>query len=345
MAPPLRTAWAAAFVAAACSDYQYIKQEGDDVFYQLEAGEVDVLLVVDNSGSMEPYQTKLSENFDTFLTFFVEGNVDYHIGVVTTSVAPATAYRSCTQAEVDAIPEGGHLVDSTVISASTPDAAAVFSEIVQVGTCGSGYEMGLESAWLALSEPLVSGENSGFLRDSAYLSIIFVSDEQDSSPLPVNDYINGFRDVKGQRERDIFNASALVVYDLDECTALQTQSGAAEGTRYVDVAEQTGGVLGNICADDFEVIVTELSMASSRLTDTFYLSKLPDASTLVVGVDEEEIPCDSGQYTYQKGMKDGEEVGMIVFERAYMPPPQSRITARYDLGTGDPSAFCTGGGK
>ena len=41
------------------------------MFYQVEAGEVDVLLVVDNS-TMAPYQDKLSPNFETFLTYFIE---------------------------------------------------------------------------------------------------------------------------------------------------------------------------------------------------------------------------------------------------------------------------------
>ena len=39
----------------------------------------------------------------------------------------------------------------------------IFEEMVVVGTSGSGIEMGLEAAYRALSEPLISNENSGFL--------------------------------------------------------------------------------------------------------------------------------------------------------------------------------------
>lgn len=330
-----------------CSEYAYILREGDDVFYQLEAGEVDVLLVIDNSCSMQPYQEKLADNFDAFLTFFVEGDVDYQIGVVTTTVAEPAAVdgTQCTQQVVDAIPDAGYLMDGTYITPEDTDGASIFSDWVNVGICGSGFEMGLESAYQAVTEPLVDGPNAGFLREDAYLSIIFVSDEEDSSPMGVNDYINAFRDVKGQRSRDIFNASALVVNDANDCTVQQQQSGATAGERYLDVAEQTSGIIGNICADDFEDIVTELSLASSRLTDTFYLSQLPDASSIVVGVDGEEIPCDSGRYSYELGVLEGEDTGMIVFERTEMPPPQSKITVSYDLGTGEPAAFCDGTGE
>ena len=38
-----------------CSDYKIVTFDGDDVFYQLDASEVDVLLVIDNSCSMERY--------------------------------------------------------------------------------------------------------------------------------------------------------------------------------------------------------------------------------------------------------------------------------------------------
>ena len=59
-----------------------------------------------------------------------------------------------------------------------------------------------------------------------------------------------------------------------------------------------------------------------------------------MGIDGEEIPCEDERYTYELGLMDGKDTGMIVFDRAQMPPPQSKITVRYDLGTGDPSNFC-----
>ena len=258
---------------AGCIEQSFVVRDGDDTFYQLEAGKVDVLLAVDNSCSMAPYQEELASNFDEFLTFFIEGNVEYQIGVVTTSVAEAepVAQNGCTQADVNAIPSAGELVGGTWITPETPNAADAFGQAVRVGICGSGYEMGIESAYRAVTEPLASQVNAGFIRDDAYLSIIFVSDEQDASPLPVNQYINAFEQVKGQRNRDIFNASALVVADPADCGA---NSGLG-GTRYLDVAAQMG-VIGTSAPTT--------SRASSRscpgelAEDTSYLRR-PDAST------------------------------------------------------------------
>jgi hypothetical protein len=326
-------------LAACKSDNSLAKLDADDTFFQVEAGEVDVLLVVDNSGSMQPYQERLSTNFSDFLSFFT-GYVDYRIGIVTTTLEPLDPYGPCTQADIDAVPSGGELVGGTWISDEDADGDAVFSDMVQVGTCGAGYEMGLETAAMALTPPLsdAGGANEGFLRSDAYLSIIFVSDEEDSSPLTTSGYVNTFRSIKGNRSRDIFNASALVVTNAEDCTEEQLNAGATRSDRYADVATQTDGVVGSICSGDFATIVTELSLATSRLTDTFYLSESPEVATIVVGIDGEELPCEDGAWSYDKV----DSRPAIVFDRSQLPPPGSQITASYDSGSGNVDEFCGG---
>lgn len=329
----------------ACVEYEYARFEGVDVFYQDPPAEVDILLVVDNSCSMDPYQEKLGENFLEFISFFSEANVDYHIGVITTTVGEAepVAQNGCSQEDVDAIPKGGHLVDGTFITADTEDAEEKFAELVALGICGSGFEMGLESAYLAVADEDARRANGDFFRDEASLSIIFVANEEDYSPRGVNDYINTYRDVKGQRSRDVFNASALVVKDLDDCSTREVNAGATEGDRYLDVARQTNGVRADICADDFEIIVTDLSLNSSRLTEVFYLTDLPAVSTLTVSIDEEEIPCEDGRWTYDLlEDEDGGELPAVTFDRNQLPPIGSQITIRYDYGDGNPEGFCGG---
>jgi len=323
------------FALFACSEYDLARTETEDSFNQLPASEVDILLVVDNSCSMAPYQAELAANFENFLTFFEEGDVDYHIGVITTSVIPVEydPGYTCSQAELDQIPAGGELVDGTFITPATQNGARTFEDLVSVGTCGTGNEMGLESAARAMSGLLQDGS---FLRDSAFLSFIFVSDEEDQSPYAVNDYTNAFRGVKGDDERDNFNASALVVTNPDRCDASQLSAGGGTpGTRYIDVAEQNGGILGNICADSFDRVVTELSLATSRLTDTFYLSRRPDQTSLQVLVEGEVVGCDTGRWTYQEVAYKGEsDAPAIVFERAEMPSAGETILVRYNSGGG-----------
>lgn len=325
---------------AGCTEYDVIRAENVDVFFQEPAEAVDILMIVDNSGSMEPYQIQLGRNFEAFIEFFIGAQVDYHIAVTTTTMRKPTydpSYPQCSQADLDEIPDPGQIADNRVITPQTADAATVFRDLVNVGTCGSGYEMGLETARLALSPELLSTANYGFLRDEAALSIIFVSDEEDTSPYPVNEYINDFREVKGQRSREVFNASALVVTDASTCGG----SGSSVGSRYIDVATQTHGIVGNLCAQDFAGIVTELSLNTSRLRDTFFLSREPDVRTLQVAVEDAAVPCDTGAWSFAFVEEAGVSRPAVVFARDAMPAPGDRVSVRYNSGSGE-EPFCQG---
>jgi hypothetical protein len=328
------------FVAlfSGCIEYDPQLHQGVDVFTQEPPEAIDILMIVDNSGSMSSYQTQLSGNFQSFITWFVEGNVDYHIAITTTD-------DGNDPVNVTGAARGAFVGDVITSDMEQDEAEDAFRDQVNVGTSGTGMEVGLKTAYLALTdEDLLDGPNQGFLREEAELSIVFVSDEEDSSPWPVADYINAFFDLKGHRDRDVFNASALTVTDESECTASQAEA-SSPGTRYVDVATQTHGLVANLCDDDFAGIVTDLSLATSRMTDTYFLTADPDPSTLTVTVEGPdgsalEVPCTDGVWTYDRVVSDGEEVPAVIFASDQLPALGSRLTIRYMYGGGQVDAFC-----
>ncbi len=317
-------------------DYDFVPYEGVDVFFQDPPAQVDVLLVVDNSGSMAGWQYLVGLRFDEFLSFFLEADIDYQIGVTTTTVHDGWVTDDCV------FPEPGHLVDDTWITTTTPDATAVFGDMVRVGDCGSADERGLEAARMALSEEMLfGGPNEGFIRSQADLSIVFVSDEQDFSRDPVHEYLNHFYGLKGERSREGFNASALVITDAQDCIVSGVDP-LTEGTRYVAAAQQTGGVVGNMCNTVFEEIFTDISQAASRVRDTWFLSEEPKVETIAVSVDDRDVPCDAGEWTYARATDlDGQDRPAIVFGRDFLPRPETQITVRYNLGGGELEGFCT----
>lgn len=319
--------WAAGvlLLATSCNEYELATHDNVDVFFQNPADKVDILLVVDNSGSMLPYQVKLGSHFQTFLTYFVEAEVDYHIAVTTTdTVVDAGAIRG------------------EIITPETDNPDDVFAEIVRVGTTGSGYEAGLEGAKLAF-EPQNAATNSAFLRDDAKLSIIWVSDEEDSSPEGTPHYVDYFKSIKGGASRDAVTLSALVAVDVDDCPPSQYTT---QGDRYVFAATKGQGIIGNLCADDFEPIVTELSLNTSRLRDVFYLSDSPITPTLRVLVDNEDVPCDEGEWNLEQVAHEesGDLVWAIVFDRLHLPSPGDQVAVRYNPGDADMDLFCGGSG-
>ena len=334
---------AAAIALSACEQEVTITRPSiTDVLFQDPPTEVDILLVVDNSCSMGDEQEKLSQGFEEFVRFFEVAEVDYHIGVTTTDMFNPGAGAEGRLAQSE---DGVSIIDD-----ETDDADDVFEELVQVGTEGAGTEQGLLAALSALTPPMSEGANAGFLREDALLTVIFVSDEEDFSIGPVNSYINAFREVKGQRDRDAFNASALIGVDPDSgepvaCGGAGVGVGADPGFRYHDVSRQTGVVVGSICEDEFNDIVEEMGLKSSRLRDTFFMTRQADTETLEVRVHEPGTSEFDGDGTVvpPEGLDEGrfawvyeEEPEVAEFwvrftDRGELPPLGSKVVMRYEV--------------
>ncbi|MFT4627347.1 MAG: hypothetical protein ACI8PZ_006031 [Myxococcota bacterium] len=329
-------------VLSGCVEYELSRFDNKDDFLQDPPAEVDVLVIVDNSFSMEPYQEKLSSNFDAFVSFFTQANVDYRIGVLTTNTLDSDhgAQNGCTPEQVEAIPPAGELVGGAYITPDTPKADKLFSDLVQVGVCGVGLEMGYESAWRSLK--IDTKLNREFRRPDASLSLLFVSDEEDGSPLPPRTYVDLMRkEVNALEDRRRFNISALVYTDGEDCSNAQRQA-ASRGDRFFSGVSATNGILGDICSPDYNGALTDMSLAAARLTEVFFLAEEPDAGTLEVTIDGLIWPCDDGSWTYSREIRDGTEAPAIRFPRTSLPPAGANISVRYSRGSGDEDAFCTG---
>ncbi len=171
---------------------------------------IDILWVVDSSGSMKWAQDKLAEKFETFALKLKEAKVDFQIGVTTTDVCRIDAKgkkltdEHCPDpdAMVDGTKVGGRwigpqrgefIIDSEsgqkILTPDMKDFVKSFKNLATVGTSGSGIEHGLTAARFAL-EKSMNGINEGknsrgekvkFLRPGVPLSIIILSDEEDNA--------------------------------------------------------------------------------------------------------------------------------------------------------------------
>ncbi len=229
--------------------------------------------------------------------------------------------------------------DTYLLTAETEGAAEIFAEMVAVGTAGAGLEMGLEGAHLALSEPRLSEDNAGFLRDEAKLSLIFVSDEDDMSPYALDDYERFFVDLKGEdawRDPQLVSLSAVVgdqppaIEGQPSCSSASGE--AAYGSRYVELAGRTGGRLESICEDDFSGLAEDLGLLISGLTVEFVLSDYPDEGSLSVALYE---TADEGSLIAE--LERGIDYSYVIdrnairFEEEQLPPPESWIRVEYEL--------------
>ena len=237
-----------------------------------------------------------------------------------------------------AVPEGFTLNnDIRVLNTSTSEPEEIFSEMVAVGVDGSGIEMGLASARAALSEPLLSTTNAGFLRDDANLSIIFISDENDFSADTTSEYYLHFGSLKSDaayRDHGILNFSAVVGRDVPpaaDAPACESTNGVATyGARYIDLATRTDGALESICDEDFSPIASELGLLVSGLELEFVLSLPCDETTLEVSLyadETDEAPID----TLELGVDYDFHIAnnSITFGPGQVPPSETWIVAEY----------------
>lgn len=167
----------------------------------VEANGIDILFVIDNSGSMREEQASLAANFNRFVNILeqIDGGLpDIHIGVISADIgAGPYGIQGCNGSGDNGIlqnaPVGGacetptdpYISDfrsedgSSRVTNYTGTLADTFACIAELGTTGCGFEQPLEAMRRALNGS--NSQNAGFLRDDAALAVVIITDEDDCS--------------------------------------------------------------------------------------------------------------------------------------------------------------------
>jgi hypothetical protein len=191
-------------------DPAYMCQPGEprtEVYSQGGGGALDLLLIVDSSGSMVADQLVLAQNLIRLTQAMQSTQIDFHIAVIT----PGLECPGCPLCEepinqscINETGEGGRFQDRRgritdptadpptfaftrdpacrVIARDNLDClwrAGDQSSVALVGSTGCGYERPLAAMQRALSEPLTGTVNQGFLREHARLAVLSFTDEED----------------------------------------------------------------------------------------------------------------------------------------------------------------------
>ncbi|MBW1806839.1 MAG: choice-of-anchor D domain-containing protein [Deltaproteobacteria bacterium] len=299
-----------------------------DVFHQPDQVKSDVLFVIDNSGSMSEEQSDLINNFDSFINHAITLDVDFHIGVITTEVNDAETGQGSPSRDI----YPGVLVHPSsrpkIITNTTPNLTDAFTDNANVGTCCSDeQEAGLEAAWMALSPGYIDdpAKNGGFLREDAKLYIILLSDEQDQSAGDPDFYVDFFSSIKGYRNTERMAVSAIVGDSPSGCAT------ADNGSRYIEVANRTGGIFVSICTSNWAQSLQSLGLDAFAAIREFPLSRPADSNSIVVTVNGSTVPkascndcdaCHDGWVYYP-------DTNTICFGANYVPEMGDVINVSY----------------
>jgi hypothetical protein len=162
--------------------------------------DLDILFVIDNSGSMQPHQTALVESARSSLFAQLEAQMgglpNLHVAVVSSDIGAGPYNISGCSGSGDngrfqveprgpcTPPDGEFLIDIADGQGGrqtnyTETLADAFACIAPLGIDGCGFEQHLESMRRALDQTHVT--HAGFLRPDAALLVVFVADEDDCS--------------------------------------------------------------------------------------------------------------------------------------------------------------------
>lgn len=161
-----------------------------------ECTKMDIVFVVDDSGSMKEEQTNLAANFPKFVKILDDfktksgSKVDYRLAVTTTGrdinytiQPPIAGFPAMPQSE-----KGDNGAFRKTCGLTKPwmdkgdgDVTSKFTCVAQTGTGGASIEMPLEALKLAFNDRMTDGTNKGFLRDDALLATVILTDEDDCS--------------------------------------------------------------------------------------------------------------------------------------------------------------------
>jgi len=258
---------------------------------------MDILFVIDDSGSMTDEQDNLALNFPGFidvLDTFVADNgspIDYRVAVTSTGVT-----KNWT---LEALPPFPELPDSQTgddgamlqrcdmtrrwVEKTDPDPGGTFACAAQLGVDGPIREMPLEAVRKAFDERMADGTNTGFLRDDALLAIVILTDENDCSrmddnfslpliadmcdtPSPVLPYAQFLDDVTGGAGR--WAVAVIAGPGPDPCSSDFGNADAA--TRLVEFADLAGdnGVVASICEGDLTVGLSDALLTFEQACNT-----------------------------------------------------------------------------
>ncbi len=242
---------------------------------------VDVLMIIDNSGSMEYEQKSMAERTGSLLS--VLSGLDWQIGITTTDP------RNVTLGDGRLIQlknsPGQYILNSSM---DPVVAQQKLSQTLQRTEVGSGSEQGIYATYRAIERSLDAANNPyhrQLIRDNAHFAAVIISDEDESANGAKNDPHNLLNLINasfsGQKN---FSFHSIITKPGDD--GCRNTYGAAFGDRLSQLSSLTGGIVGSVCESDYTPQVVGIANGIRNLLKTMTLSCAPIAgSSITVTLD------------------------------------------------------------
>ncbi len=284
---------------------------------------VDLLFVIDSSGSMSAYLQKVSTHFNLLSNIAIGQGIDYHIAAVT--IDPGAGNGGSSGVVEGAFWPLRDKPEERVVRSSMPheEQRRLFGSMTTMNASFSGTEWLIHPAVAALSPEMIGegGHNAGFLRDGATLNVVTISDARDQATHELVEYQTFFQRLKPRGR--FFYHGIIPVYSPGTCT-YDGGPASADSPRVKTMIADTGGFLGDICTSDWTETLTNLYRAIFKSRYTFTLSTYPN---LANGITVKVAGTIVSHWTYDPSRGD---CGAIVFDEAHIPPLGAIVEIVYE---------------
>jgi hypothetical protein len=243
---------------------------------------VDILIVDDNSGSMQYEQRSMANRTGNFLS--VLKGLDWRIAMTTTDMT-ATSRRNAPGQNPAKVSDGLFLPiyglsNQYYIESTMPNSDAQYrlGMTLQRPETGSGSEQAIAATYRTVERATEAGEQNpvqrDFFRAGAHFAVLVISDEDESANGAKNNPENLLSLVNttwnGQKA---FSWHSIITKPGD--TECRNTYGATYGERYNGFSLLTGGVIGSVCATDYAQQVEGVAAKIRNLVKTMTLTCAP----------------------------------------------------------------------
>lgn len=281
--------------------------------------QADYLFVMDYSAG-PAIQTKRENLYDSFSDFtetLLDSDIDYRIGFVDGGI-------QATNPDRFAAVNSDFIVDNFFTSSMSSSLTQnLVNEVERVGEAlQPNWFVPMESA-----EKVLKNQGSSFLRDSAQLVYVFISDEDDQAHTRLNSnrtenyYIERLKKFKSHPS---YISSRAIVAGTDAQCPLQNTQFSAAGTRIANISKELDSVKSeSVCIyDNFASTLEDLARNITRPTTRFALKATPVQDTIRVTENGKNVPA-SGNWYYENNE--------IIFLKGKEPDFDASLEITYDV--------------
>lgn len=214
----------------------------------------DVLVVIDNSGSMKTEQANMASRFSTFLDKL--SGLDWQVGIVTTDVSANARLKDGRLVVFTDMP-GTYVLNSGMDSAA---AKSSFGKTIQRSPSeGSSNEQGIAATYRAVERAFAdqsvveNARNRTLFRDDAVLSVIVVTDADETNPNGTQTYnkpdeLRKLVRSKWPNKSFVFHS---IIVPINDKVCVAQDGNEQYGYTYDSLSQLTGGIRGTVCSTDY----------------------------------------------------------------------------------------------